>query len=105
MKCVDIDDARKVRLASTPKEAKLIAQSVKMREDWGAIKYNIMLNGLRHKIQQHPDVRALLLSTGDARLVENSPYDYIWGCGKDGTGTNLLGFAWMQIRDEIKDGK
>lgn len=105
MKCADIDDARRVRLASTPKEAKLIAQSVKMREDWGAVKYEIMLNALRHKVRQHPDVRTLLLSTGDARLVENSPYDYIWGCGKDGTGTNLLGLAWMQVRDEIKDSK
>lgn len=47
----------------------------------------------------------LLLQTGNALLVEASPYDRVWGIGttslnpKDFRGENLLGKALMQIRD------
>ena len=54
-----------------------------------------------------------LLSTGDKILVEASPMDTIWGIGfgKDNEkayniaswrGKNLLGFALMEVRDEIR---
>ena len=54
-----------------------------------------------------------LLSTGDKILVEASPLDTIWGIGlsKDNEkaqniaawrGKNLLGFALMEVRDEIR---
>jgi len=54
-----------------------------------------------------------LLSTGDKILVEASPMDTIWGIGlgKDNEkaqniaawrGKNLLGFAVMEVRDEIR---
>ena len=33
------------------------------------------------KLAQHPTVAELLLNTGDAELVEDSPKDYFWGCG------------------------
>jgi len=53
-----------------------------------------------------------LLSTGNKILVEASPYDKIWGIGMDKenpnalnpekwNGENLLGFALMEVRDEL----
>ena len=54
-----------------------------------------------------------MLSTGDKVLVEASPVDTIWGIGlgKENEkaknvamwrGKNLLGFALMEVRDEIR---
>ena len=53
------------------------------------------------KTQQHDEVKTLLLQTKDAELIENSPVDYFWGCGKDGTGRNELGKIWMEVREKI----
>ena len=44
-----------------------------------------------------------MLKTGDKILVENAPYDYIWGCGKKGYGKNKLGLALMEIRTILKN--
>lgn len=93
-------DHEKVRLSATPKEAKLTAKRLPLKENWDNIKYEVMKDALRYKVQQHPDIRETLLRTGDAILIEDSDWDYIWGCGKDGTGQNLLGKAWMEIRNE-----
>ena len=30
--------------------------------------------------------------------VENSPIDYYWGCGADGSGENRLGAILMEVR-------
>lgn len=74
-----------------------------LRQDWEAIKYEVMLAGLRKKFE-HPDYRVPLLATGEATIAEDSPTDFIWGIrdSKGGfTGINLLGKALMQIRAEI----
>jgi ribA/ribD-fused uncharacterized protein len=55
-----------------------------------------------------------LMSTGNKILVEASPLDTIWGIGlgRENTkannpntwrGKNLLGFALMEVRDEIRN--
>ena len=43
-------------------------------------------------------MRAVLLATGEEELVENSPTDYEWGCGADGSGQNRYGKALMAVR-------
>lgn len=79
---------------------------------WDKAKYSIVLNGSYAKFSQDPDLRAYLLSTGDAVLVEASPLDTVWGIGLGANnerstdparwrGANLLGFALMETRDEI----
>lgn len=78
---------------------------VPLRPDWEDIKYGIMLTALRAKFGQSKSLGELLLETGDEELIEDSPYDYIWGCGADGSGQNLLGKALMEIRTELRDSK
>ncbi len=51
------------------------------------------------KFQTHRDIRDILLSTGNAEIVENSPIDFYWGCGADGSGKNMLGKILMEVRD------
>ena len=55
------------------------------------------------KFAQHPDIRAVLLSTGDERLVEHTSSDSYWGDGGDGTGNNMLGKILMEIRERLRD--
>jgi len=92
-----------VRMESNPKLAKDLANSNKNLHvnNWHDIKYNVMLHCCRLKCEQHPKIKDVLVQTGEAEIVENSPYDYEWGCGADGSGKNLLGKVWMQIRNEV----
>ena len=72
-----------------------------------------MLGGNWCKFSQNRDLREFLLSTGDSVLVEASPYDNIWGICLAASspeaqdpmqwrGQNLLGFALMEVRDELR---
>jgi ribA/ribD-fused uncharacterized protein len=65
------------------------------------------------KFSQNEKFKEFLLSTNDKILVEASPYDTIWGIGMLETdpraqnpsqwdGENLLGFALMEVRDELR---
>lgn len=58
----------------------------------------IMYEVVYAKASQHPDLRALLLGTGDERIVEASFKDAYWGWGKDDQGKNKLGRIFMAIR-------
>lgn len=76
-------------------------RSVPIRSDWDDVKVKGMLRILRLKAFQHESVVDCLKSTGTALLVEKSPTDYFWGCGKDNSGKNMLGRLWMQVRSEV----
>lgn len=56
-----------------------------------------------------PEMRALLLATGDAELIEGNTHgDTFWGCVKTPNGVwygeNWLGRLLMEIRTEIRLG-
>ncbi len=94
----------KIKNAHNPKQAKELGQSraIPIRRDWDEVKDEIMLFALRKKFS-NSKLKTFLLATGSRQLVENSPFDWYWGCGKDGTGKNRLGVLLMQIRDELKN--
>ena len=71
------------------------------RPDWNAEKELVMLQGLRAKFSQHPDLEKRLRSTDNRRLVEHTENDFYWGDGGDGTGKNRLGQLLMQVRAEM----
>ena len=73
-----------------------------LRSDWELVKDEIMLRAVRAKFAQHSQLAALLLSTGDALIVEHSRRDRYWGDGGDGTGENRLGHILMQVRAELR---
>ena len=57
---------------------------------------------LELKFTQHPRLGRMLLDTGSAQLVEDSPTDAFWGIGEDGQGRNELGLALMRLRDKMR---
>jgi ribA/ribD-fused uncharacterized protein len=73
------------------------------REDWDAVKVDIMRDILRCKVEQHEYVRRKLLETGDRLLVEDSWRDDFWGWGPNRDGQNVMGKLWMQIRAELRE--
>lgn len=76
-----------------------------VRSDWSKIKFDRMRAVLRAKFTQHQDLRALLVATGDARLVETATVDNavnrLWG-EVNGKGKNMLGLLLMELRAELQ---
>ena len=73
----------------------------KLRRDGESVKVGVMREAVRAKFTQHEDLRELLLSTGDAKLVEHTEDDAFWGDGGDGRGQNMLGRILMGVRDSL----
>lgn len=100
---------------SDPRQIKALGRKVRGFDQrvWDRFKYAIVLGGNWYKFSQNRDLREFLLSTGDSVLVEASPYDSIWGIRLSSSspgaqdpmkwrGQNLLGFALMEVRDELR---
>ncbi len=95
-----------IRKARTPAIAAELGRDrrQKLRRDWESVKVAVMRDALRAKFTQHPELRELLLGTGEAKLVEHTENDDYWGDGGDGRGKNMLGRLLMQLRDELRAG-
>lgn len=90
-----------VRNAKTPGQAKALGRRVTLREDWESVKMDVMRELLRMKFSNKV-LRAELLGTGEARLVEGNYWnDRYWGVC-NGRGENRLGKLLMEIREEIR---
>ena len=79
---------------------------------WDSNCEEIMIRANRLKYSQNPELKQLLVNTGNKEIVEASPYDKIWGIGlnpydpnvEDKTkwkGENKLGKCLMVVRDEL----
>ncbi|MBI4751636.1 MAG: NADAR family protein [Acidobacteria bacterium] len=93
-----------IRLIASPMIAARQGRDRKkpLRKDWESVKTSIMREAVFAKFTQHEDLKQILLNTGDAKLIEDSPRDSYWGCGKSGNGLNMLGQILMSIREEIR---
>lgn len=92
-----------IRRARSPRAAKALGRTrtIAIRSDWDTVRDQVMLDALRKKFAA-PRLRALLLETGLRQLVEASPTDSYWGCGRSGRGKNRLGQLLMQVRAELR---
>lgn len=112
----DNDVLVKIIKSNSPAEAKKLGREVKNYDDnlWLANRYEIVMQGNYHKFSQNADLKEFLINTKNRILVEASPVDAIWGIGmasdhKDihnsekWRGLNLLGFALMEVRDELRE--
>lgn len=75
-----------------------------VRPDWIHVNIQMMEEALWHKFTQHLDLKAELLATGDAELVEDSDKDAFWGVGADRRGKNELGKALERLRTKLLEG-
>lgn len=116
----DDDTRRKILEATNPAIIKRLGREVKRFDPhvWSTVAFSVVAQGNYLKFLSNPAWKEYLLATGDAVIVEASPYDTIWGIGqsvdaarkakvdlKDVSqwkGDNLLGFALMEVRAEIR---
>ena len=104
-KTLDPEKRKEIAALKTPAEAKHAGEALKPRDDWPAVKFNVMEDVDRYKFTHHPDLRDKLLATGDATLEEGNTWnDQIWGISPpdSGKGENHLGLILMKIRHELK---
>ena len=111
----DDDALAKILATSSPRVAKRIGRTVRhfAEHEWKAHRSAIVRRASVAKFQSDPTLRDYLLGTGERVLVEASPVDAIWGIGLASTdprarrprqwrGYNLLGFALMEARAELR---
>lgn len=111
----DNESAQKAVSASNPGEAKKIGREVQGFIDsrWLEHRFEIVVNANIEKFKQNSELKEFLLGTGNRVLVESSPVDKIWGIGLASDnqsienpnlwrGLNLLGFALMEVRDQLQ---
>lgn len=98
-----------------PHSVKALGRQVKNYNDkaWATVRLGFMTYVNYLKYSQNPDLAEILLNTDNRILVEASPVDKVWGVGlseddplifdeKNWKGSNLLGVALMNVRNELK---
>jgi ribA/ribD-fused uncharacterized protein len=71
---------------------------------WRKQNLDVMREIVHAKFHQNPELKELLLATGNAYLVEHIPVrgrDAYWGDNGDGTGKNWLGEVLMETRQSL----
>ncbi|CAN5690971.1 NADAR domain-containing protein [soil metagenome] len=102
----------------TPKEAKAFGRQVQNfeTEAWQKHCIDIVVRANQAKFLANSGFADWLIATTPKILVEASMWDKIWGIGmvasapgalepKRWKGRNLLGFALMEVRDKLVEGK
>lgn len=105
MKFENPADQEKVRLAEHPAKARRQGRNRfrKIRRDWSKVRRVIMTRAIYTKCRTHPEIAERLLATGETKLVENTQYDYFWGCGRDLRGHNTYGKVLMDVRSKLRE--
>lgn len=84
-----------------------------VRAVWNAVRMQCMTDALLLAFSQNEEIGRLLLSTGDALIVDCDPFDTVWGSGmlsvlpgaddpEKWKGENLLGFSLMIVREKLQ---
>jgi len=100
-KTKDLYERSEILHVSSPGKAKRLGRRVTIRKDWDTFKLEVMEYLIRQKFNI-PSFKRLLLSTGNAALIEgNNWHDTYWGVCND-SGHNHLGKIIMKVREELK---
>lgn len=96
------------------KRVKALGRKVKgyNEEIWVKHRVQYVTKGNYEKFKQNPDIKEVLLNTGDTIMSEMNPYDKIWATGLNEsdkmatdpskwTGLNLLGEILTSVRDKF----
>ena len=103
--------ATKIFLSRNVRFIKQLGGELGTSDLWESRKFDVMYECLKRKFTQNPELKALLLKTGNMELVEATP-DHLWGCGatlssnvirkKNWNGQNKHGKILMTVREELR---
>ena len=104
----------KILASAEPKDAKALGRMVVGFEAalWEAHGFDFVVQANLAKFSQNLELKDFLISTSPKVLVEASPVDPVWGIGlasddpqaldaAQWPGRNLLGFALMEVREQL----
>lgn len=108
----DHEMEEKIRKELDPEKVRDLGRQIKNFDGqiWNKHKFDLVCDGNRAKFSD-PELRTVMLDTGDRYMVEASPVDRIWGVGfvaedapghLDEWGENLMGHVMMKVRSEIR---
>ncbi|MGC5344571.1 NADAR family protein [Streptomyces sp. DT171] len=113
----DAEAEHRALTASSPAAAKKAGGLVRDFDEavWARERFGLVVAGNVRKFDSDPELRTFLPNTGERVLVEAGPVDRTWGIGlavdgpraerpADWRGPNLLGFALMTAREELRAG-
>lgn len=99
-------DFNRICDSKSPGLAKRAGKAIQLRHNWDDMKLEIMEKLLCQKFAD-PKLRAALVATGEADLIEGNRWgDRYWGCTWEAgswVGENHLGRLLMKIRDSLKE--
>ena len=111
----DNEMASKIMSTTDVGKIKALGRMVKNYDEsyWNGTRQIIVYNGLLEKFRQNKKLAEQLLSTDEDILAECAVQDKIWGIGlsmkssdrfdvEKWRGKNLLGYALMMVRTELK---
>lgn len=101
-----------IMAAATADEAKKLARNnlrfaVSMQDWIKKLRVGEMYQGVHAKFSQDEDLKAILLATENAQLIETMPgprNDTFWGV-RGTTGANMLGRILMQVREDLRENR
>lgn len=112
----DAEAMEKALNAKNPGAVKAVGRSVRGFDQavWNENKFDLVVNANLAKFGSNNDLKDFLISTGKRVLVEASPVDKVWGIGlaqddeaasnpNRWKGENLLGFALMEVREQLRE--
>jgi ribA/ribD-fused uncharacterized protein len=105
-----VDVQQLIMAQASPMTAKMKSKPhrARSREDWDAVRVDIMRWCIKVKLAQHRvQFGNLLLGTSDKTIVEQSRKDRFWGAvpepdGETLVGENVLGQLLVEVRDQLR---
>ena len=101
------ENLRKTFTILKANDAKRKGRHVLLRSDWEKVKEQVMYDIVFDKFTRNKDLKAKLLATGNAELIEgNTWHDTYWGYDfSKKRGQNKLGKILMQVRQKILESE
>ena len=101
------ENLRKTFTSLNANDAKRKGRHVLLRSDWEKVKDQVMYDIVFDKFTRNKDLKAKLLATGNAELIEgNTWHDTYWGYDfSKKRGQNKLGKILMQVRQKILESE
>ncbi|MFQ3244703.1 MAG: ribA/ribD-fused uncharacterized protein [Arenicella sp.] len=103
LKFDNADYQMKILSAPSATQAKSLgnARFKKKRSDFKQVRTTLMTRAVYTQAKTYSNIAERILQTGSANLVENSQFDYYWGCGRDHRGDNHYGKILMNVRSKL----
>ena len=91
--------------AKSPSISKNLGRNVELSPEWNDVQLEIMEMILKLKLEQYPEIKESLLSTGLRPIIEYKRNDCFWSDKNCSSSKNIVGKLLMKIRNEFYENE